>query len=110
MPARHLQRSNEEKAFYHIYNRGILKQILFLDKEDYTTFLSYIETSLSPPVSSKAKKVAFIVRGKEYKGVPRQTKNLYKKVELIAYKLQPNHFHLLLRPRSDGWICPKRRP
>jgi len=97
MPALHLQRSNKERAFYHIYNHGILKQNLFLDKEDYATFLNYIEASLSPPVSSKTKKVAFIVRGKEYKGVPRQTKNLYKKVELIAYKLQPSYFHLLLR-------------
>ena len=34
-------------AFYHIYNRGVEQRKIFLDEQDYSVFLSYLQTYLS---------------------------------------------------------------
>jgi len=55
-------------GFYHIYNRGIRKQDIFMDNKDYKRYLD---------------------RLKEY-----QNKH---DLSILAYCLMPNHIHLLLR-------------
>lgn len=102
MPAKYLQRINEEKTYSHIYNRGIEKRNLFNDKEDYEIFLTYLKDYLSaPPDPGKVKK-SFSVKGRTFQGVPHQPKNYFNKVELIAYSLMPDHFHLLVCQKTSG--------
>ncbi len=83
-----------EGEFYHIYNRGVDKRIIYQTTEDYLRFqqLLYIANTNEPiNVRDLKKKYDSIF---EYK----------KETELVAigaYCLMPNHFHILLTPLSD---------
>jgi putative transposase len=62
-------------GYYHIYNRGSEKRIIFLAEKDYRNFLDRI------------------------------AKNSIKyAVDILVYCLMPNHFHLLLRQKPEGSI------
>src|SRR3989344_7939630 len=80
--------------YYHIYNRGNSKQTIFHDKEDYDRFMKLIFLSNG----RKNFKIHFI--GNEiydfYRGKPL--------VNIGAYCLMPNHFHLLLTQTNNGSI------
>lgn len=58
-------------AFYHVFNRGVNKQPIFLDKDDYEFFLTKLY----------------------------QLKKKYDH-SLYAYCLMPNHFHLSIQTRK----------
>jgi REP element-mobilizing transposase RayT len=62
------KRNYQLNTYYHLYNRGNRKQIVFYDSQDYQTFLDYLYYYA----------------------------NLYK-VEVSAHCLMPNHFHLAVR-------------
>lgn len=94
-------RTNPEGAYSHIFNRGVEKRVIFKSPQDYEVFIGFLKDYLTPPDRQSAKKT-FTVNGRVFKGVPHQPKNYYNKVELIAYSLRPNHFHLILRETSKG--------
>lgn len=96
MPAKNLQRAGGDDIYYHVYNKGIESRIIFADESDFQVFLGYLEEYLSTPNPPESTKQEFTVNGRVFRGVPHQPKNYFKKVELLAYSLKPNHFHLLL--------------
>lgn len=100
MPAKNLQRVAEGGICCHVYNKGIENRIIFADDSDYQVFLGFLEEYLSAPSSNESKKAEFTVKGRVYRGIPHQPKNYLNKVELIAYNLKPNHFHLLLHQKT----------
>lgn len=77
MPRSH--RVKSASGFYHVYNRGVGKQILFETKVDYLYFLKLMKE-----------------KGGEYN------------IEFIAYCLMENHFHFLLN-NVDGHLAPFMR-
>lgn len=79
-------RSDGQDMFYHVYARGANKRRIFLDEEDFLKFLQLLERYLSPEDARN-----------QY-GVPYP--NFYNKVDLLAYCLMPNHFHLLIYQRQ----------
>jgi len=98
-----------ENTFYHLYNRGVEKRNIFEDLQDISVFLSYLKTYLSPKekinlseilanpnVSYKEKEIA----RRDY-----FLKNYSEKVNLLAYALMPNHFHLLIRQKILSMDC-----
>ncbi len=103
MPAKHLYRVSAEKTYSHIYNRGIEKRVIFGDKEDYEVFKGFLKDYLSAPNPESIKKT-FTVKGRKYRGTPHQPKNHFGKVELTAYSLMPDHFHLLLHQVESNAI------
>lgn len=96
MPAQNRSSIDEQEIYYHIYNIGIENRSIFNDKEDYDVFLGYLNDYLSPPKDPNSTKKVFEIRGRTFRGTPHQPKNYYGKVELIAYNLIPNQFHLVL--------------
>lgn len=74
-------------TYYHVYNRGLNKDILFADKQDYSFFLKLISRYLDPNYRPSLKE---IVR-------PSYAIN----IDLIAYCIMPNHFHLLLYQKEN---------
>ncbi|HUV42452.1 MAG TPA: SH3 domain-containing protein [Patescibacteria group bacterium] len=98
MTAQGLKKTNKGKIYFHVYNRGIANGIIFNDKQDYEVFLSHLEDYLTLPKKSEDLQKTFTVKGRAFRGVPHQPKNYFNKVELIAYCLTPDHFHLLLCP------------
>ena len=61
-----------EGEFYHIYNRGNNKQQIFFNDDNYLFFLRKIREQLS------------------------------SRVDILAYCLMPNHFHLLIRANEKS--------
>lgn len=84
-----------ENGYYHIYNRGVEKRSIFQDDQDYYVFLDYLKYSLSDPPKPGD------LQGSPLKKVYRLQKNFKNKIELIAFCLMPNHFHLLLKQLDD---------
>ncbi len=104
MPARNLIRFEQENGYYHVYNRGVEKRIIFNDSQDYKVFLKYLKEYLSPPPDPLKNKEPFTLQGYTFQGIPHQHKNFYEKVDLIAYCLMPNHFHLELHQKNKRGI------
>ena len=82
MPSRNIVKVYDSNAYYHVYNRGVEKRKIFLDDQDYAVFVSLLKRYLSD-------KQALDSRGREYL-------SLAGKVEVVAFCLMPNHFHILL--------------
>jgi putative transposase len=81
MPSRNRVKEYEE-GYYHLYNRGVNKQIVFRDQEDYAVFLNLLKRYLDDrPVKDN--------KGREYEW-------LHDRLELLAFCLMPNHWHLLI--------------
>ncbi|MGD0523098.1 MAG: SH3 domain-containing protein [Candidatus Microgenomates bacterium] len=102
MPAKYSIRVDKEGAYFHISNRGVSEKIIFKDGRDYEVFLGYLKDYLTPPAQPNTYKKTFTVKGRTFRGVPHLTKNYFNKVDLIAYNLMPNHFHLLLHQITQG--------
>ncbi len=81
--------------FYHIYNRGNNKSAIFLDDKDRQRFqkLLYICNGTKPVVFKTIQGLTLdkINRGESI-------------VNIGAYCLMPNHFHLLLREKTENGI------
>ncbi len=104
MPAKNLLRVAEEGSYLHVFNKGIEDRIIFNDKDDFETFRSYLGDYLSAPKDPESVKTTFQVNGKTFRGTPHQPKNFHKKVELIAYSITPDHFHLILHQAKKGSV------
>ena len=90
---------------YHIYNRGINKQNIFLHKRDYSYLLEIIEyySYLSSVLSySKFRKMA---RYKRELSLQKIRKDNKKMVDLLAFCIMPNHYHLIVRQVAGGGVC-----
>ena len=95
MPSKNALKEYEPGGTYHLYNRGVNKRLIFKDAKDYSTFLSYLQFYLTIPD----------LRGQSPKVPPSQRlKNYASEIELLAYCLMPNHFHLMLKQNSDHGI------
>lgn len=83
MPSRNVLREFAPGNYYHVYNRGVAKQPIFLDAADKQKFLDILERHLNPNSD--------MVR---QDGVP--YRKFDQEVDLVCYCLMGNHFHLLL--------------
>jgi putative transposase len=95
MPSRNTLKEYREGSYYHIYNRGVEKRDIFLDEQDYAIFLHLLKYFLSPAEKEIKNPLVGLYNLKYIR--PRPLENLAGKVELLAYCLMPNHFHLLIK-------------
>lgn len=102
MPVQNIQKKDKNEVYSHVFNKGVEKRNLFNDKTDYEVFLSYLKDYLTAPADSESVKKVFTVNGRTFRGIPHQPKNFFNKVDLIAYSLMPDHFHLLIRQVTKG--------
>lgn len=86
-----------ENEFYHIYNRGVDKRKIFSDQEDVDRFFqSMAEFNAVEPIRSIYEN-SFL---KE-----RKTNNLDSKlVDFIAFCLVENHYHFILKQKSEKGV------
>ena len=100
MPAKNRIKTYKEGGAYHVYNRGVDKRKIYMDEQDYTVFLHLLKYYLSSP-KDEDKHPLSNTSGEVIR--PRPIENLYNKVDLLAYCLMPNHFHLLIKQKTiDG--------
>ena len=99
MPAKDLPSRN---LIYHVYNCGVEKRTIFSDAPDYETFEDFLKEYLTPPAEPNSVKKVFTINGRSFRGTPHQPKNYFGQIELIAYSLMPNHFHLIIHQKTPG--------
>ena len=92
-----------EGETYHIFNRGAHKQDIFLRPADYDRF------TLLLYVSNSSKKVHLGNLLEKHKGpsfMDVYTEEVVDKalVDIFAYALMPNHFHIVVRQKTDDGI------
>lgn len=104
MPAKNTVKTYATDGIYHIYNRGVEKRIIFSDDYDYTVFLHCLKDALLPPEQVQKTKKTVSLQGSSFKGVMRPPKNFASTIELLAYCLMPNHFHLLVKQTEERSI------
>lgn len=102
MPAKNVLKIYSKNGYYHIYNRGVEKRVIFCDKQDYRVFLSYIKAYLKPPLPIKIEITT--IGGITFNKPKRPLNNFYKEIELLSFCLMPNHFHLLIKQKSSKSI------
>jgi putative transposase len=101
MPRKNSLKLYIENGYYHTYNRGVEKRKIFMDEDDYNTFLHLLKYYLSPVNQGIAHPSANLASYKILR--PRPLINLSGEVGLLAFCLMPNHFHLLLKQTTkDG--------
>lgn len=97
MPSRNVLKIYVPGGIYHVYNRGVEKRDIFTDIQDYKTFLYFLKQYLIDPEDPK-KDLA------NFKGRTFVRRSFYNRVELLAYCLMPNHFHLLIKQKEANDI------
>ncbi|OGF25259.1 hypothetical protein A2303_06355 [Candidatus Falkowbacteria bacterium RIFOXYB2_FULL_47_14] len=89
----------ETGEYYHIYNRGVDKREIFGDEKDYVRFLrSMREFNRKQNIGS------LFAFEKARESHPVASEPPGGLVRLIAYCLNPNHYHFLLEQKVDNGI------
>lgn len=89
MPSRNVIKQYAAESYYHVYNRGVAKQLIFMDEQDKRQFLKIVSRHLDPSVTSvKSNGISY--------------RKFDLDLELLCYCLMGNHFHLLLYVKDDG--------
>lgn len=92
--------------FYHLYNRGVDKRIIFLDNFDRQRFVDALRLARllgSPPLSWLKRQI------KLGNISPEDLEKLEEKygpplLDIISYSLMPNHFHLQVKEVMEGGV------
>ncbi|MFH1201033.1 MAG: transposase [bacterium] len=79
------------EEFYHLYNRGTEKRIIFLDEQDYHHFLFLMYICNTEKSITLRNIGEFFERGKTI-------------VDIGVFCLMPNHFHILVREKIEDGI------
>lgn len=105
MPSKNALKEYEAGGYYHLYNRGVNKRLIFKDQKDYSTFLSYLQFYLTPVTPASDPTLRGLSSQAQFPIAPsKRLKNYAGEIELLAYCLMPNHFHLMLKQNSDYGI------
>jgi len=86
MPIRNVVKQDAPDSFQHVYTRGHSRHKIFIDEEDYLTFLNLLQRYLSPEETKTLNRTPY--------------PNFYNKVDLLAFCLMPNHIHMLIYQRQ----------
>lgn len=104
MPSKNSIKQYVGGGYYHLYNRGVEKRIIFLDEQDYSVFLGYLKEYLMPKDTENLKDILSSVNStwKERDKALKLLKlnNFYGEISLLAFCLMPNHFHLLIKQNN----------
>lgn len=78
---------------YHVFNRGVDKREIFLEKHDYLRYyqsLAFFNT-VEPTINYRLAKATY-------------SKDIAKLVAIEAYSLLSNHFHFIIEQKIDGGL------
>ena len=89
---------------YHVFNRGVEKRPIFLNRRNYLRFIelaNYYRFANAPIKFSFLKRMSPVRRRELFDKLEGEAKLL---VEIFAFCLMPNHIHFLLRQLIDGGV------
>ena len=83
--------------FYHIYNRGVDKRLIFIDEKDFDRFFQGIEQF------NTKKRIGNLSHGHRVSTGSGEGE-LENLVNIVAYAVNQNHFHFILTPVCEKGI------
>ena len=89
----------ETGEFYHVYNRGVDKRNIFSDTRDMDRFLRSMRLFNSDKPIGSIYRASFLLSGPTA-----QLEVNDKLVNVVAYCLNPNHYHLIVEQLIDGGV------
>lgn len=90
--------------FYHVYNRGVEKRPIFLNRGDHLRMIevaNYYRFQRCPVKFSYFRRLSSKERVRLLEKMERESKKL---VEVLCFCLMPNHIHFLLKQLVDGGV------
>lgn len=106
-------RNFENGGIYHIVNRGVEKRDIYLKPQDYSRFilgLEFCNTSEHVDIwnfinkADKETSDIFLSVSEKLKKQREENKRSDPIVELMAFTLMPNHYHLIVREIRENGI------
>ena len=94
--------------YYHVFNRGMQKQLIFLTDTDRLRFLFLLFAFQGKnPIKNVSREIKQSVQSSTLHIKPELKNEILENrtVELVAFSLMPNHFHLLLCEKIEGGIA-----
>ncbi len=85
-------------GYYHVFNRGVDKRVVFTDRDELNFFLNRLSDLNSVDTSNALKSKRYRLKGEL------ALADTEKLVSIVAYCVLPNHFHLLLKQKTDDGI------
>ena len=88
--------------YYHIYNRGVEKRDIFINKKDLSRFLESI-TGFNRP-----ERIGSLTNLRKHRSeiapeiAPKALSKIKPLVAIVVYCINPNHFHFVLKQLIDG--------
>ncbi len=90
---------------YHIYNRGVEKRNVFMDRQDY---LRFIHCLFEFNDERTAKNMFYYLNKKTSEVEPHYLKSDRKPrkllLDVLIFTLMPNHFHLVVKQKKENGI------
>ncbi len=86
MPRKNIVKQYVADQTYHIYSRGVAKQVIFFDEQDFGYFIGLFKRYLSIIKTQNNARIFY--------------PNYHESLELNAFCIMPNHFHLLIHQRD----------
>lgn len=93
-----------ENEYYHVFGRGVNKENIFIDNKDRARFIFLITHFQSPlKIYNISWCTDIFLKKGSFSTKEDRLKNILKKrnVELVAFALMSNHFHMLVRNLED---------
>lgn len=92
-----------EGNIYHIYNRGVEKRDVFLKDKDYLRFVHDLYEFNDEDVASN---IWYYFKSNEVEPhyIPKERKRRKLLVEILAFVLMPNHYHLMVRQLRENGV------
>lgn len=78
-----------DDEIYHVYNRGNSKQTIFHDEQDHEYFVNLLS------IMNTQKRIASRIT---------KTKDTDNLIDIGAYCLMPNHFHIMIKQRKEDGV------
>ena len=96
----------ELDTVYHVYNRGVDKRDVFMEDGDYLRFIHYLYHCNN---KTNTPNLTFYLNDSPSLETPpdqllKQPIPREPLVDIFAFVLMPNHFHLMLQERVEGGI------
>lgn len=94
-------------SYYHICNRSNDERSIFLDQKDHVRFLFSILFSQAPvPFPHIGRQTSYFLKHSKF-NIPQDTLDQVittRKVELSAFAIMPNHFHIFVQEKKEKGI------
>ncbi len=88
-----------DDEIYHVYNRGVDKRVVYIDSGEYLRFVHHLYEFNDIDTTNNLT-YHFLKNGDD----EMQKRRREHLVDILAFALMPNHYHLLLKQRVEGGI------